>query len=235
MIGVILAAGKGSRIASETEGRPKSFLEVNGKRIIDWQINALREHGIKKIVIVIGYRCDLFEAEYGQFEDITLVKNPFFDSCNVLGSLWFAQKYLNDGFYFMHADTLYDKEILKLLEDDDGEISFAVEFKSTTEEEMKVKVKDHKIYEVNKTMPSEDGHGEFTGVAKISKTASPTVVEYMNKIIEIDRNMFAFFEVATQEIINDNKFDIKAVDIDTYRSVEIDFPEDFERAQELFI
>ena len=234
MRGIILAAGKGSRISTKTDGLPKSFLEVNGKRVIDWQIDALRASGVKEIIIVIGYKIPLFEKEYGGFEDITLVKNPFYESCNVLGSLWFAQHFMIEGFYFMHADTLFDKEIINLLESTKGEILFAVEFKKTNEEEMKVKVKDDKIFEVNKTMNCNDGDGEFTGVAKITAKAAHLVIHYMNQLIEVEKEMMSFFEVAIQKVIDNEKVDVIPVDIQSYRSVEIDFPEDYEAAKKMF-
>jgi choline kinase len=235
MKGFILAAGKGSRISSETDGFPKCFLEVSEKRVLDWQIEALRSHGVKDIYIVIGYRIPLFEQEYGSQEDITLVKNPFYESCNVLGSLWFSQQYMDGGFYFMHADTLFDKEILGLLDKKPGKIKFAIEFKETVEEEMKVKIADGKIFEVNKTMDCSKSQGEFTGVAKLEADSIPALIKHMNDIIEVDKDMFAFFEVATQRIIDNKDFDIIPVDIEKYRSVEIDFPEDYIKAKELFI
>ena len=81
MNGVILAAGRGSRIADITDDLPKSFLELGGKTIIDHQMEALRAAGIDKTVIVIGYRMQLFIEKYANDPNITLVKNPFFEYC----------------------------------------------------------------------------------------------------------------------------------------------------------
>ncbi len=234
MRGVILAAGKGSRISAESNGLPKSFLEVNGKKIIQHQVAALRKQGVQDIVIVTGYKNWLFDEEFKGQPDIRLVKNPFFASCNVLGSLWFARAYMDQGFFFMHADTLFDAEILAKLDVADGDICFAVEFKQTVEEEMKVKVTEGVITEVNKTMACESAHGEFTGVAKIQKKAVPALVQYIEQIIERDMDHNTFFEHAIQKMIDAEVTVVRAVDIGTCRSIEIDFPEDYLRAKNVF-
>ena len=97
---IILAAGKGSRLGKYTQGLPKSFLEVNGKKIIAHQIDSLRKIGVKEIIIVTGYKSELFQREFSESEDIKLVCNPFYEKCNVLGSLWFAREHINSGFLF---------------------------------------------------------------------------------------------------------------------------------------
>ena len=46
--------------------------------------------------------------------------------------------------------------------------------------------------------------------------------------------MNRFFEHAVQQLIDADKIQVQAVDIEDFRSIEIDFPEDFERAQKTF-
>ena len=56
MKGIILAAGRGSRMASLSDEIPKCLLKVGGKPLIDRQIEALRKGGVEDISIVTGYR-----------------------------------------------------------------------------------------------------------------------------------------------------------------------------------
>ena len=88
---------------------------------------------------------------------------------------------MDDGFVFLHADTLFDKRILTLVIDHPAVISLAVEYKKTAKEEMKVKVKDNCIIEINKTMRCVDAHGEFTGIAKIDKKACLIIKKLIKK------------------------------------------------------
>ena len=55
LLGVILAAGKGTRIAPFSERFPKPMLPVLGKPLIQHQVECLRDLGVKRVLIVIGH------------------------------------------------------------------------------------------------------------------------------------------------------------------------------------
>ena len=59
MKAIILAAGRGSRMKNLTDERPKCLVELRGKTLLDWQLEALREAGITEIAIVTGYKREL--------------------------------------------------------------------------------------------------------------------------------------------------------------------------------
>ena len=232
MVAVILAAGKGQRIAELTDGLPKCFLSLGGKRIIDHQLESLERLKIKQIIIVIGYRADLFEKEYSRSE-IILVKNPTYDRTNVLTSLWFAKDYLRDGFYFMHADTYFDPTILKDLKQKDRGIVLCVNRKITASEDMKVCVSRRHIIEIGKEMDCELAYGEFTGLAKISSAAASRVVACIKDRIEKRNDYDAFFEAVIQDLI-DVGVKVRNFDIGSRVSIEIDYPEDYDIAKRLY-
>jgi len=232
MKGIILAAGKGQRIMELTNGLPKSFLEINGKRIIDHQLNALKAAGIFEIVMLIGYRADLMIKEYGN-RDIIFLCNPFYERTNVLSSLWFAKDYLEEGFYFMHADTYFDPTILQDLTRTQQDVVLCVESKKTVDEEMKVKVKDGLVSQISKLLPCSECYGEFTGLAKIGPKFAPAIRRAVIDRIERQNDLDAFFEQALQDVIDSKQAHIHYMDIGPRISVEIDFPEDYARAQQL--
>lgn len=62
MKAIILAAGRGSRMKDLTDDQPKCLVEVRGKSLLDWQLAALREAGIRDIAIVTGYRRELLAS-----------------------------------------------------------------------------------------------------------------------------------------------------------------------------
>lgn len=59
-LAIILAAGKGKRMASDL---PKVLVPVCGRPMIRYVIDAVREAGIGRIVVVVGYRADLVRRE----------------------------------------------------------------------------------------------------------------------------------------------------------------------------
>ncbi len=66
MNGVLLTAGEGTRMRPLTLTRPKTMLQVGGKPILQYNLEALRDAGVKDIVMVVGYRKEAIE-DY--FED----------------------------------------------------------------------------------------------------------------------------------------------------------------------
>ena len=49
MRAIIIGAGRGSRLMPTTEDAPKCFAEIQGKRILDWTVEALRGGGCTEI------------------------------------------------------------------------------------------------------------------------------------------------------------------------------------------
>lgn len=56
MKGVIIAAGTGTRLKDLTRDLPKPLINVTGKPLIEYTIEAFIEAGFKKLGIVIGHR-----------------------------------------------------------------------------------------------------------------------------------------------------------------------------------
>ncbi|MEO1237216.1 MAG: NTP transferase domain-containing protein, partial [Planctomycetota bacterium] len=52
---ILLAAGKGTRMGSD---RPKVLNEVAGRPMLRWVVDACREAGVSRCVVVVGYRGD---------------------------------------------------------------------------------------------------------------------------------------------------------------------------------
>ncbi len=95
---IIIAAGQGNRLRPVTDKIPKPLVPVNGVRIIDTSIQALRKNGIKDIYIVVGYKKEQFYELYGNTSDIHLLENPFYLGGNNILSVYIAREYLPDSF-----------------------------------------------------------------------------------------------------------------------------------------
>ena len=53
--GVILAAGKGSRLSSVTRAVPKELLTIGDVPIIEHSVSIMKDAGVKKLIVVVGY------------------------------------------------------------------------------------------------------------------------------------------------------------------------------------
>lgn len=74
--GVVLAAGRGTRLGSLVDEVPKPLLEIGGRPLIDRIIGALTHNGVKRLTIVTGYLADRLErhvsARWG--DDVAFVR-----------------------------------------------------------------------------------------------------------------------------------------------------------------
>ena len=230
MQAIIMAAGKGSRLGNVTNDLPKSFIEINGKKLIDYNLDMLTKYDIKEIIIVTGYKTDFFEKALVNRKNVKIVFNPFYDTTNVLTSFWFGQEYLKEDFIYMHADTLCDTEVFEDLLRKTGDIVLPVDYKECDAEAMKVQVANDKVIQINKTMDINSANGEFIGIAKISKECIPSLKKITTRILK-EKRFSSFFEVALQEIIDIDHFKIETIPTNNRFWCEIDFEDDYIRAK----
>ena len=234
---VILAAGKGTRIHAITDGGPKSLLAMGQSTLLGQSLDTFRDQGVTEIVVVTGYRRHDI-AEYvsknwsGKAE---IVFNPHFDCTNVLYSFWLALPYLTEDFLFLHADTVFEPEVLArvLAHDPKAEMVFAVDDHPCEEEEMKVQVSDGRVTLVTKQMPSDSANGEFLGLARISGTQLAGLRRHAERLFE-EGTFQAFFELAVQRMVDEDGLKVEVADTTGLRWREVDFVEDYEAARVLF-
>lgn len=93
---IIMAAGLGNRMKPLTLETPKPLISVNGKRMIDTVIQALRENGITEIYVVVGHLKEKFNGLEQQYHGLKLIENPYYSTCNNISSLYVAREYIEN-------------------------------------------------------------------------------------------------------------------------------------------
>lgn len=92
MKGVILAAGRGSRMGNLTEAQPKCLTELHGRALLDWQLRSLRLAGVSRIAIVTGYKGELLKRP-----GLKPFVNSRWETTNMVVSLLAAAEWLRAG------------------------------------------------------------------------------------------------------------------------------------------
>jgi choline kinase len=87
--GVILAAGRGSRLDQLTDERPKCLVRLGGRPLLHWQLEALAAAGAEAPVVVAGYRAELLRDSRW-----TTVIAPRWHRTNMVRSLQSADEWL---------------------------------------------------------------------------------------------------------------------------------------------
>ena len=192
----------------------------------------LNSIGITDILIVTGFSSHRIEQHVFN-KNVRCIYNPFWNHCNVLGSLFMALPYIDDDFVFLHADTLADKEIWLNLVRHNGGMVLPYKVKECGEEEMKIRINEQNILlEINKTMNPAQAVGEFIGIAKFSKDNISFFQESSKKLFcsgDLNQYMEEVIQVAINENLNISLQDIKDSDF-----IEVDFQEDYEDAIKIF-
>jgi L-glutamine-phosphate cytidylyltransferase len=226
---IILAAGTGTRLSGATV-TPKCLVEVGGMSLVRRQIRSLRQAEITQIVVVVGFEAHAIRSHCG--EGIEFVENPRFAETSSLYSLWLARHHLKDGFVVLNCDVLFHPHLLEALLASPHADALLVSYRRDGQEplgaeEMKVKVREDLVVDISKELNPSDADGENVGIVKFGGSGAELLVECMDDLIA--RGLTdawaprAFLEFAGRE-------KLYAVSTGDYPWIEIDFPEDYQRA-----
>ena len=102
---VIMAAGFSSRFAPLSYETPKGLVTIRGEKLIERQIRQLKEAGIQNIIVVVGYKKELFKYLQDAF-DVKIIENEEFSKRNNHSSLWAIKDYLRNT-YICSVDNYF--------------------------------------------------------------------------------------------------------------------------------
>jgi choline kinase len=229
MRGIILAAGKGSRLNGTAGDKPKCLVEAGGVSLLERQISTLRAAGLDEIAVVVGCQADRVRAAAGP--GVTYVENSRFAETNSLYSLWTARALLYEGFVVLNCDVLFHPALLDDLlathHDAALLISYLEHGQTYGDEEMKVKVDGERVVDMSKTMDPAEADGENLGIVKFGPASAPHLVGILDRLVA-DGALREWAPRAFREFAQDRP--LHAIGTRGYPWIEIDFPEDYQRA-----
>lgn len=113
---VIMAGGKGTRIASINSEVPKPMIEICGKPILEWQIENLKACGLTDITLVIGYLGHIIQEYFGDGSRWGVSIHYFVETAplGTAGAL-FKMPELTDDFLLMCGDVILDVDFSRFI------------------------------------------------------------------------------------------------------------------------
>jgi choline kinase len=184
MRGLILAAGRGSRMGTIGDNCPKCLVELDGRPLLDRQVAALRRGGADEIGIVRGYRADMLS-----FPGLTYFDNQRWAETNMVMSLAAAADWLRGGPVIVsYADIFYRSDVIRGLVGASGSlvISYDRQWQNLWSRRFADPLADAETFRVGpagelleiggKTTCIEDIKGQYMGLLKFTP-ASWTVIE----------------------------------------------------------
>ena len=155
---------------------PYPLMPFDGENnLIDRTISILRDLNYTNIVIVAGYRSELFDKY--KSEDVTVLVNKDYEFTGSMASLSLAKDYVKEDFLLLEGDTFYERMVLEQLTAVQHPICFSVTEETGSGDECYVELKAGFVKKLTK-----DRHrvcrieGEMIGATKISRQAYKAMV-----------------------------------------------------------
>lgn len=119
MTAVVLAAGMGTRLrgVEALEGTPKGLIVLGEEPIIARSLRLLREHGVTRTIIVVGYQKEAYCRFAKPFDGVELVENLGYATTGTMSSLACALERVDGDFLLLESDLVYERRALTALID----------------------------------------------------------------------------------------------------------------------
>lgn len=226
-LAVILAAGAGTRLRPLTDNSPKCLLELGGRPLLDYQLQALAAHGIEDVLVVTGHCADQIVRRYAG--RLVTLFNPDYEDTNNLYSLWVARKALTGrDFLCLHADLLFHPAVLGPCLASAADVTVVLD-RAVVAETMKARVEDDRVLEISKSIPPDKVFGTFPGLARFGQRAAAALPAVLELLIADPKNRQAYF-TACLPALSARGLTIGYTLTEGRPWIEIDNEEDFRRA-----
>jgi choline kinase len=233
---ILLCAGRGSRLGGVTEQIPKPLLEIGGGRsILDIALHSLAKVGTRRARIVAGHSADTLSRALGRLEEthgvsLALVENAHHSSRNNAFSLALGLEGLRESVFVVNGDTLFTPEVLvRLASAPPSPITLAVDrAKQLGREEMKAKFDERGLLQVISKEIDPRADGEYVGLARVAGSAVGVLERALGGVWGRDPTLYyedGFGDLAAAGTA------VTMVDVGDLPWMEIDTPEDLERAR----
>ncbi len=192
-----------------TQNTPKPLLDLgNGKTILEAQLDALEECGLKEVVLVVGYLAEQIEAKIKKYKDfkITTIYNPFYEMSSNLATLWMARQEMGGGLVVVNGDDIFHPRVLKglLAAPEEKEVCMVINRKKKyLHEHMKVITKRNRVYTVSKEIDLKKANGESIGMIRFLGNGTRKMVATMEAMMRDGIGLKVFWLEAVQRLITE--------------------------------
>jgi len=238
MHAIILAAGQGNRLSDfNPDARPKCLLEFGGKSLLSRQLDILFRCGVRQVTLVVGYEADQIIDHVGTLSsrpEVAFVYNPAYTKGSVL-SLLAAQDALSNAapVLVLDADVLFHPQIMQTLIDSPIANCYLIDRDfADGDEPVKIAIRQGKMVEFRKKLPVDlefDTLGESVGFFKFSSDCATRIANTC-AAYKTEGLLDAPHEEALRDVLLAQPADFACEDVSGLPWLEMDFPEDVERA-----
>ncbi|MBI4125657.1 MAG: phosphocholine cytidylyltransferase family protein [Deltaproteobacteria bacterium] len=230
MKALILAGGQGDRLNHLTQNQPKVLVNVAGRALISYTLEFLQNSRIAEIGVVVGYQAPLcIDFLKKHYPSVRIFQTPHFDKGSLLG-MQCTLSILDDDFLLCNADHIYPKHLLDVLLKQSKGITAACDFdRPLVADDMKIKRgRQGTIQAIHKTLKDYDGG--YIGMTYCPASKLSTYLSARETALA-KLGPKASVEMILGDLAARGE-PITIADTSGIRWLEIDTPEDLEKAEQ---
>lgn len=223
--GILLAAGMGMRLGGKTT---KALVEIEGKPLCYYAFDFLKAAGADEIIVVGGFCFDDLKKKIAEYDpDIKMLENRDYKKGN-LYSLAAALPHINNSFLLCNTDHIYKKPIAaKVREQLKDIIAFCDFDRNLGDDDMKVWHNDFRLAHISKKLT--DFNGGYVGLTYCDKKMFDIYKGVVNQLLSKGEDSIVAEDVLRHLAANNQ--DVCIGDISGAGWLEVDFPEELEKAK----
>ncbi len=233
----MLAAGVGSRLKRGDDAPPKILLEFGGESLLARHVALLRHVGIRELVLGVGHRADDIEAEIDRLDARDFVRTVTAPNYRrgAIQTLWALAgefRQADEAVMLMDGDVLYDHRIATRMTEAAHAASFLIDrHLEEGDDPVKLCVRDDQIVDFHKR-PHDlgDWRAEWIGFLRFSPEAARALPACIEPYVDAGEPEVIYEQPIRDLVVERLPGTFGYEDITGLPWIEIDFPEDLERA-----
>lgn len=180
---VILAAGRGTRLAGEVRDVPKGFLRLGTQPIIEESIARLADAGVRDVVVVTGHLASFYDDLARRNPLVRTVHNPRFAESGSMYSLWCAREAVQGPFLLLESDLVYEPRALTHLLGQPGDDGILLSGPTQAGDEVYVATRDGCLLAMSKDRAALGARvtGELVGISRVSPGLFATMIQLADR------------------------------------------------------
>lgn len=122
---VIMAGGKGTRIAAVNADVPKPMIPIKGKPVLEYQVEGLRRQGYRDFIFITGHLSHIISDYFGNGDKVSpctgmpfgvniryIVEN---EPLGTAGALYYLRDLITDDFLLLNGDVIFDIDVSRFM------------------------------------------------------------------------------------------------------------------------
>ena len=190
-LAVIIAGGRGVRLKGMGEQRPKGFIELGGRAIVERSLECLAAAGVKRTLIVTGHLREWYEGLAARVPNVELAHNPDFASSGSMYTLYVAREQIREDFVLVESDLVYERRALEVLFSAPSSDTLLTSGPTHSGDEVYVEASGGRLTGLSKQREALKGEvvGELVGLTRVSPRCLAAMCAHAERVFRESRHL----------------------------------------------